>query len=122
MGKACLQTLKDILQYKWGAEKCAVLWEEIENALVLDCRTDWTPSQRSKKTLNNWIRTAAFGMHSSIYQKRPIYFPLVSAKKSFFLYVNIHQWNEGTLNSILANYLNPDISLLENRIKRHREV
>jgi len=121
VGKACLQTLKIILQYKWGAEKCTELWEEILNALVLDCRMNWTPAQRSKKNLNSWIRTAAFGMHSSIYQKRPIYFPLISAKKSFFLWVNIHQWNDGTLNNILANYLNPDISLLENRIKRLRE-
>ena len=121
VGKVCLQTLKAILQYKWGAEKCTELWEEIQNALVLDCRTDWTPAQRSKKNLNNWIRTAAFVEHSSIYQKRPIYFPLISEKKNFFLWVNIHQWNGGTLNNILANYLNPDISLLENRIKRLRE-
>ena len=121
VGKACLKTLKDILQYKWGAEKCTDLWAEIQNALVLDCRSDWTPSQRSKKNLNHWIRTSAFGMHSSIYQKRPIYFPLISEKKSFFLWVNIHQWNEGTLNNILANYLNPDISFLENRIRRLRE-
>ncbi len=45
VGKACLQTLKAILQYKWGAKKCTELWDEIQNALVLDCRTDWTPSQ-----------------------------------------------------------------------------
>ena len=121
VGKACLQTLKGILQYKWGDEKSVQLWGEIKNALVLDCRTDWIPAQRSKKNLNNWIRTAAFDMHSSIYQKRPIYFPLVSAKKNFFLWVNIHKWNEGTLNSILANYLKPDISLLDSRIKRLRE-
>ncbi len=60
-------------------------------------------------------------MHESLYQKRPIYFPLVSAKKNFFIWVNIHKWNDGTLNSILANYLNPDISLLQNRIQRLRE-
>jgi hypothetical protein len=121
VGKTCLQTLKDILEYKWGAEKANDLWDEINNALVLDCRTDWTPAQRSKKDLNTWIRTSAFPMHESIYSKRPIYFPLVSAKKNFFLWVNIHQWHEGTLNSILANYLNPDSSLLDSRIKRLRE-
>lgn len=120
-GTACLQTLKTILQYKWGTEKSTELWDEIHSALVLDCHTDWTPAQLSKKNLNSWIRTSAFDMHSSIYEKRPIYFPLVSAKKSFFLWVNIHQWNDGTLNSILANYLKPDISLLENRIRRLRE-
>lgn len=121
VGKACLQTLKDILEYKWGAEKANDLWDEINNALVLDCRTDWTAAQRSKKDLNTWIRTYAFAMHDSIYSKRSIYFPLVSAKKNFFLWVNIHQWHEGTLNSILANYLNPDSSLLDSRIKRLRE-
>jgi hypothetical protein len=121
VGKTCLQTFKSILGYKWGADKCAELWDEIQNALVLDCRTDWTPVQHSKKSLNTWIRTKAFEMHSNIYQKRPIYFPLVSANKSFFIWVNIHRWNEGTLNNILANYMNPDVSLLENRIRRLRE-
>jgi len=121
VGTACLQTLKTILQYRWGAEKSTELWNEIQNSLVLDCRADWTPVQCSKKDLNTWIRSSAFDMHLSIYQKRPIYFPLVSAKKSFFFWVNIHQWNDGTLNSILANYLNLDISLMENRIKRLRE-
>jgi len=121
VGKGCLKSLKDTLSYKWGEEKSNKLWQEIENALVLDCRTNWTVAQQSKKSLNNWIRTSAFSMHESIYQKRPIYFPLVSAKKNFFLWVNIHKWNDGTLNSILANYLNPDISLLQNRIQRLRE-
>lgn len=121
VGNACLQTLQDTLEYKWGAEKANNLWKEIDNALVLDCRSDWTPIQRSKKDLNTWIRTSAFAMHDSIYSKRPIYFPLVSAKKSFFVWVNIHQWHEGTLNSILANYLTPDSSLLDSRIKRLRE-
>jgi len=121
MGNACLETLKKTLWYKWGSERTTDIWDEIQSALVLDCRTDWTPAQRAKKDLNTWIRTAAFAMHSSIYQKRPIYFPLVSAKKNFFVWVNIHQWKDGTLNNILANYLNPDISLLEGRIKRLRE-
>ncbi len=121
MGKTCLNTLKEILQYKWDTEETKELWNEIENALVLDCRTDWTPAQRAKKDLNTWMRTKAFAMHSSIYQKRPIYFPLISAKKNFFFWVNIHQWTDGTLNNILANYLNPDKALLQGRIKRLRE-
>jgi hypothetical protein len=121
VGNACLQTLQDTLEYKWGTEKSNDIWSEIDNALVLDCRTDWTPAQRAKKDLNTWIRTSAFAEHESIYSKRPIYFPLVSAKKSFFLWVNIHQWHDGTLNSILANYLTPDSSLLDSRIKRLRE-
>ncbi|MDY0223444.1 MAG: BREX-1 system adenine-specific DNA-methyltransferase PglX, partial [Desulfobacterium sp.] len=121
MGNACLKTLEEIFQYKWGREKTTELWMEIENALVLDCRKDWTPAQRAKKELNTWIRNKAFAMHLSIYQNRPIYFPLVSAKKNFFFWVNIHQWTDGTLNNILANYLNPDKVLLEGRIKRLRE-
>jgi hypothetical protein len=121
VGNACLDTLQSILHYKWGDEKRSHIWEEINNALVLECRTHWTSAQLAKKSLNQWIRTAAFDMHASIYQKRPIYFPLISSKKNFFLWVNIHKWNDGTLNSILANYLNPDRSLLEHRIKRLRE-
>jgi hypothetical protein len=121
VGNACLDTLQSILHYKWGDEKSSHIWEEINNALVLECRTHWTSAQLAKKSLNQWIRTTAFDMHASIYQKRPIYFPLISSKRNFFLWVNIHKWNDGTLNSILANYLNPDRSLLEHRIKRLRE-
>lgn len=121
MGKACLTTLDAILRYKWGTEKAKDLWEEIENALVLECRTDWTAAQRSKKTLNAWIRADAFDMHKTIYQNRPIYFPLVSSRKNFFVWVNIHRWNAGTLDSILANYLNPDMDRLDSRIRRLRE-
>jgi Eco57I restriction-modification methylase len=120
-GQDCLNTLQSILTYKWDPDKAHGLWDEIEAALVLDCQTDWTAAQRNKKNLNNWIRTKAFGMHESIYQKRPIYFPLVSAKKSFFLWINIHQWNHGTLNAVLANYLNPDINTIDTRISRLRE-
>lgn len=120
-GNSCLKSLKDILAYKWGEERTVEKWQEIEDALVLECRTDWLPSQRVKKNLNEWIRTKAFAMHETIYQKRSIYFPLVSEKKSFFIWVNIHKWNDGTLNSCLANYLNPDLGVLESRIRRLRE-
>lgn len=121
IGNKCLSTLHAILREKWGEEKGDELWDEIHNALVLDCRNDWTPAQRAKKDLNTWIRTKAFDMHSDIYKKRPIYFPLVSRRKNFYIWVNIHRWTEGTLNSILANYLKPDIRLITSRIQRLRE-
>jgi hypothetical protein len=120
-GEQCLQTLMKILTYKWGTSKAEELWLEITDALVLDCKTDWTAAQKAKKNLNDWIRCEAFALNEIIYQGRPIYFPLVSEKKNFFIWVNIHQWNDGTLNSILANYVKPDITVLDSRIRRLRE-
>jgi len=37
------------------------------------------------------------------------------------MWVNIHRWNDGTLNAILANYLYPDRDMMEARIRRLRE-
>lgn len=109
VGSQAIASLQSILTAHWGEEKAKELWKGLQDVLA------------PKSTLGEYIRTDAFAKHKEIYENRPIYFPLVSSKKNFFVWVNIHQWNDGTLNSILANYLRPDLNLLEARIRRLRE-
>ena len=71
--------------------------------------------------MGRWLREEAFARHLALYENRPIYVPLCSAKKSFLVWVNIHRWADGTWQAALARYLRPDLSLLEARIRRLRE-
>lgn len=112
IGTAAITHLRETLTARWGAERAGEIWGEIEDALV---------AGEKQGSVTAWIRQKAFDRHKDIYQKRPIYFPLVSAKRNFLVWINIHRWNEGTLNAVLANYLKPDQGALESRLRRLRE-
>lgn len=69
-------------------------WAELGRAIDAD------------RTLKEYLREKFFGdVHRKMYENRPIYFPLSSAKKTFVAYVSIHRWNEGTLRALLADHL-----------------
>lgn len=110
-GLDAVRQIRDVLSRKHG-EKAKDILSEIDTALVAGGK---------RERLGEWIRLDAFARHKEMYENRPIYFPLVSAKKNFFVWVNIHRWNDGTLNAILANYLYPDRDMMEARIRRLRE-
>jgi hypothetical protein len=57
--------------------------------------------------LQTYLRTGFFAYHKRLYESRPIYFPLSSAKKSFVAFVSIHRWQDDTLNILLADHLTP---------------
>ncbi|MEX2443109.1 MAG: BREX-1 system adenine-specific DNA-methyltransferase PglX [Alkalispirochaeta sp.] len=112
IGTAAITHLLETLRERWGAERTAEICEEIADALVRG---------EGQASVAAWIRLKAFDRHKDIYQKRPIYFPLVSAKKNFFVWINIHRWNEGTLTAVLANYLKEDQRQIDSRLRRLRE-
>ena len=67
-----------------------------------------------KRTLKNYLQDRFFpDVHRKMYENRPIYFPLSSAKKSFVAYVSIHRWTSSTLNDLLAEHLYPAKRRLE---------
>ncbi|WP_347239103.1 BREX-6 system adenine-specific DNA-methyltransferase PglX [Sphaerospermopsis sp. FACHB-1094] len=69
------------------------------------------------KTLSEWLRQSFFkDVHLGMYENRPIYFPLSSAKKNFVAYINIHRWTENTLQTLLADYLRPQLSKIEGEL------
>jgi hypothetical protein len=51
-----------------------------------------------------------------MYESRPIYFPLSSAKKNFVALVSIHRWQDNTLQTLLADYLLPELNTIEGEL------
>ena len=72
----------------------------------------------ANKPLCKWLRESFFkDVHLKMYEKRPIYFPLSSAKKNFVALINIHRWKDNTLQTLLAEHLNPELNRLKGELK-----
>jgi hypothetical protein len=72
--------------------------------------------------LRTWLRTGFFKHHKSVYENRPIYFPLSSARKSFVAWISIHRWNSQTLSNLLAEHLHPEKRRLEGELEDLRHA
>ncbi len=57
--------------------------------------------------LRTYLRTSFFSYHKKLYENRPIYFPLSSARKTFVAFISVHRWQADTLNALLADHLMP---------------
>lgn len=66
--------------------------------------------------LRTYLRKTFFDYHRKLYENRPIYFPLSSAKKSFVAFISIHRWADDTLNVLLADHLMPTKRRLEGEL------
>jgi len=72
------------------------------------------PAIDDTRTLKSYLQDRFFpDVHRKMYENRPIYFPLSSAKKSFVAFVSIHRWTATTLNDLLAEHLYPAKRQLE---------
>lgn len=68
------------------------------------------------RTLKEYLREKFFAdVHRKMYENRPIYFPLSSAKRTFVAYISIHQWTDKTLTDLLAEHLLPERKRLAGR-------
>ena len=72
--------------------------------------------------LSGWLRTGFFKHHKAVYENRPIYFPLSSAKKSFVAWISIHRWISSTLTTLLADHLVPERRRLEGELDDLRKA
>jgi hypothetical protein len=72
--------------------------------------------------LRTYLRTSFFTYHKKLYENRPIYFPLSSAKKSFVALMSIHRWKDDTLNVFLADHLVPEKRRLEGELDDLRKA
>lgn len=72
--------------------------------------------------LRTYLRTSFFAYHKKLYENRPIYFPLSSAKKSYVAYASIHRWKDDTLNVLLADHLVPEKRRLEGELEDIRKA
>jgi hypothetical protein len=67
-----------------------------------------------QRSLKRYLQDRFFpDVHRKMYENRPIYFPLSSARKSFVAYASIHRWTSSTLNDLLAEHLYPAKRRLE---------
>lgn len=67
--------------------------------------------------LRKWLRLSFFkDVHLGMYENRPIYFPLSSQRKNFVAFISIHCWADNTLQTLLADYLIPELSQLEGEL------
>lgn len=116
-----IQYLQQILAYKHGPEQSESIWQEIQAALVYDCKSELSSKDRQKLSMNQFLRESVFDFHKSVYDNRPIYFPLSSKKKNYVVWVNIHQWHDSTLPTLLAEFLMPEKRTLELRLTEMRQ-
>lgn len=72
--------------------------------------------------LSTYLRTGFFKHHKAVYESRPIYFPLSSAKRSFVAWVSIHRWSPNTLTTLLADHLVPERRRLEGELDDLRKA
>lgn len=66
--------------------------------------------------LRDWLRADFFKHHKGLYENRPIYLPLSSAKKTFVAWVSIHRWADDTLDVLRADHLIPALTALEGEL------
>ena len=74
------------------------------------------PSVGGGDNLRSYLAESFFTWHRKLYESRPIYFPLSSAKRSFVAFVSIHRWREDTLQMLRAEHLVPALRRLEGEL------
>jgi hypothetical protein len=72
--------------------------------------------------LRTYLQRSFFDWHKRLYENRPIYFPLSSAKKSYVAFVSIHRWQDDTLQVLLADHLVPERRRLEGELDDIRKA
>jgi len=91
--------------------------DSLNHAAAQPIKAAWDDygSQIAKnKSLRDWLRLSFFKeVHVSMYEQRPIYFPLSSKNKNFVAYISIHRWADNSLQTLLADYLMPELRDLE---------
>ena len=97
--------LPDSLQHP-ASSRVRAAWEEHSEAIC----------NGKKQPLRNWLRKDFFAYHKTLYENRPIYFPLSSEKRSFVAWVSIHRWTDNTLQTLLADHLHPTLRQLDGEI------
>jgi hypothetical protein len=93
--------------------------DNVDQSVCAPVATAWTEHGAAiapGEDLRTYLRKSFFDYHKRLYENRPIYFPLSSAKKSFVAFVSIHRWADDTLNVLLADHLVPTKRRLEGEL------
>ncbi len=90
----------------------------LEHPATQPLRDAWEVHQKAiaprTPDLRDYLRTKFFPEdHLKRYEKRPIYFPLSSEKRTFVAWCSIHRWHDSTLQVLLADHLQPELNRLK---------
>ncbi|MEY4544393.1 MAG: hypothetical protein RL685_588 [Pseudomonadota bacterium] len=96
------ETLPDSLSHP-AAARITTAWSEHAPAIL----------DGEQRDLRDWLRNKFFAYHKALYENRPIYFPLSSARRSFVAFISIHRWSDTTLQTLLADHLHPNLRQLD---------
>lgn len=96
-------------------DACAVLREK--------WKTHGPKIETKRKTLRGYLRLDFFkDVHRTMYENRPIHWPLSSKKRTFVAWINIHRWHAGTLRTLLAEHLNEALRRLASELTDLRKT
>jgi len=84
--------------------------------------TEHGPAISEGDDLRDYLHKDFFPYHRKLYENRPIYFALSSAKKSFVAFMSIHRWQDDTLSNLLADHLVPEKRCLEGELEDLRKA
>jgi hypothetical protein len=85
--------------------------------LIKDAWTTYGNVIARSTPLRTWLRQSFFkDVHLGMYESHPIYFPLSSQRRNFVALVSIHRWADNTLQTLLAEYLMPELNQLEGEL------
>ena len=76
-----------------------------------------------RKSLRDYLRLDFFAsVHRTMYENRPIHWPLSSSGKTFVAWVNIHRFTDQTLHILLADHLHPALTRIEGELQDLRQA
>ncbi|MEX1364678.1 MAG: BREX-6 system adenine-specific DNA-methyltransferase PglX, partial [Nannocystaceae bacterium] len=72
----------------------------------------------TKRTaLRDYLRLDFFAdVHRTMYDNRPIHWPLSSGNKTFVAWINIHRFTASTLRTLLADHLHPALARIDGQL------
>ncbi len=76
-----------------------------------------------RKHLRDYLRLDFFAsVHRTMYENRPIHWPLSSPNKTFVAWASIHRFTDRTLHILLADHLHPALTRIEGELNDLREA
>ncbi|MEO8179577.1 MAG: DNA methyltransferase [Deltaproteobacteria bacterium] len=72
--------------------------------------------------LATYLKRSFSSEHKRLYEGKPIYFPLSSAKRSYVAFLSVHAWRSDTLSVLLGDHLLPEKRRVEGELLDLREA
>jgi len=75
------------------------------------------PAIDTRRGLRDWLALDFFkDVHRTMYENRPIHWPLSSSSRTFVAWITIHRMTEQTLRILLADHLHPTLARIDGEL------